>query len=657
MSRNPFAPSGPYTGQVSVDNLPIRDYAMVGDCHGSALISQDGSVDWCCLARFDAEPVFCRLLDVNRGGFLSIRPTIPFEVQRDYEPRTNVLRTVFTTREGELAVTDVMPTGRAHGAGIHDYVSLKAPHWLVRQVECRSGSVPVHVRCRPTVDWARRPTVLQRAADGLRVEGGPWLYSDFDLHVQGDMALAELRLQAGERRFVVIAAERAAQRPSAETVEHLLAVTRAFWEEWSDYCRYDGPCHDAVLRSALVLKMLTWAPSGAVVAAPTTSLPEQIGGERNWDYRFCWPRDATFMLYALAALGYSGEARRFSDFLTSSFRQSSPGLEILYGINGETELDEQVLEHLRGYAGSRPVRIGNAAHAQQQLDIYGQVLDWAYLNQTMGARLNQPQRQMLQSFAGFIADHWHEPGQGLWEMRGPARHHVYGKMMCWVALDRAVRLFGPEPRLERIREEIRQSVLQQGIDPATGGLRQAYGEPGTDAALLLAPLIGFPLKQETLEATVAGVERELQRGDYLARYVTEDGLSGGEGAFMICSFWMVNAKLLTGRVDEARQLFERLLQCGNDVGLYSEEIDPGSGAFLGNFPQAFTHLALIECAVNLQLCEEYGPDALQGTHADRALYSVEATSGPRALWAAFRKTGRIGRLWSSRQSKIPRQFD
>ncbi|MEX1028090.1 MAG: glycoside hydrolase family 15 protein [Candidatus Paceibacterota bacterium] len=631
--------------------LPIRDYALIGDCHGSALVSSHGSVDWCCLRRFDADPVFCRLLDAGKGGFFLIQPDEEFDVDREYLPQTNILRTTFhTQRGGRLEVTDFMPVGRQPGSGVHDYVTLNAPNWLVRIVQCKKGRVAVRVRYRPTVEFGRRTATLAVSPRGVLVDDGPSLYSELNFAVEGDLAKADVLLQEGDKIALTVTDAASDQPPRLEKIERLFNITQAFWQEWTDYCRYDGPYCQEVVRSALALKLLTYAPSGALVAAPTTSLPEEIGGERNWDYRYCWLRDATFTLYALSTLGYSGEARRFADFLQGCCKETRPRIQIMYGIGGETELTETSFEHFEGYRASGPVRIGNGAYSQQQLDVYGEVLDWAFLAQTLGHRFDRQGRQFLRELAGFVAAHWQEPGAGIWEMRGPQRHHVHGKIMCWVAIDRVLRMFGSDSALEQLRAEIEDSIQRQGINAETGSLRQAFGEPGTDAALLLTPLVGFPLSEKTLQATITAVEQTLRRGDYVHRYTGDDGLAGSEGAFLICSFWLVDAKLLAGQADEARELFERLLQCSNDVKLYSEEIDPDTHQFLGNFPQAFTHLALIQVASNFALYESRGLEALRGTHADRARYGVEATSGWRALWAAFKKTGRVGRLWSSRAS-------
>jgi GH15 family glucan-1,4-alpha-glucosidase len=632
---------------------PIRDYAAIGDCHGAALISLEGSVDWCCLGRFDADPALCRVLDAGRGGFLSITPPGERRTRRAYLPGTNILETRHATHWGEVAVTDFMPVGRSPEAGVHDYVTLAAPHWLVRVVECLSGRCQVDVRYRPTIDFARRPASLTSVRGRISSGPGPYLQHDLDFSLAGDVAESRFTLEAGERRHLVVSREPVDAVPLVDRVQRLREITSAFWEEWSQYCRYAGQYRDAVLRSALTLKLLTYSPSGAIIAAPTTSLPQEIGGTRNWDYRYCWLRDSAFTLYALADLGYSGEARAFARFVAGSCAATRPAAQIMYGIGGETALAEHLLEHLEGYSRSAPVRVGNAAVKQRQLDVCGEVLDWAHLYSRLGGRLDDRVKSFLAGLADLAAARWSEPDQGIWEVRRAPRHHVHGKIMAWVALDRAIRLLGDRQGWSGLRDTIRRSVEEHGIDPQTGGLTQAYGEPGADAALLTVPSVGFPLDDATFARTVATIEQRLRRGDYVLRYDTDDGIEGNEGAFLVCSFWLVDALLHLDRAAEARALFERLLAYASDVGLYSEEVDPTTHAFLGNFPQGFTHLALIESATNLLLYEKGGARALAGTHADRARFTVEATAGPFALWAAFRRSHRVGRLWRSRRSMMP----
>jgi alpha,alpha-trehalase len=632
---------------------PIRDYAVIGDCHGAALVSRDGSIDWCCLARFDAEPIFCGLLDEARGGAFAIAADQPAPSTRAYEPGTNVLVTTVRTAGGTFAITDFMPVGRTPGAGAHDYTGLTAPGCLVRVVEGLEGTSAVRVQYQPTSGYGRVPAELRQTEDGVAdAAGGPRLFTDVPVSLGVHGAVATFVLGQGDRRSFAVTPRDPAPgwRPR---IDDWLATTRAFWREWSEYCRYQGPYREAVLRSALALKLLTYAPTGAIAAAATTSLPEEIGGERNWDYRYCWLRDATFTLHALAALGYSGEARRFTEFLHRACAVTYPRLQIMYGIGYEATLAERRLDHLHGYCGSRPVRVGNGAYDQRQLDIYGEVLDAAWLHRALGGRFSNQEAAMLLSLADMAERHWHEPDQGLWEMRGPAHHHVHSKVMAWVAVDRALRLFGGSPARHATRQRIVDDVLAHGVDPRRGHLVQRYGSSEVDAALLVIPLLGFPVDEATLARTVAAIQHDLGEGPFVHRYRGGDGVAGGEGAFLICSFWLVDALLTLGRFEEACALFERLLACANDVGLYAEEIDPPTSAFLGNFPQAFTHLALIQSAALIALAQGGGQAALAGTHADRARRSVDATVGPRALWAAFKTFRRVGRLRSSTASVLP----
>lgn len=630
----------------------IRDYAAIGDCHGGALVARGGSVDWCCLRRFDADPVFCRLLDAERGGYFAVRPGCEHTIERAYAGPTNILRTVFSTSVGKFAVTDFMPLGRRPGARAHDYVTLAAPHWLVRVVEGLEGRVPLEVLYRPSVEFARRAAALRRSDGCIESDDGTCLYADLAFDLDGDAAIGHCTLAAGERRPLVVTAGPAQGWPPARAAA-LLEVTRAFWEEWIAYCRYRGPYREAVRRSALALKLLTYAPSGAIAAAMTTSLPEHIGGTRNWDYRFCWLRDATMTLYGLAALGYGGEARRFSEYLKKAIHRTWPKVQIMYGIDGETELAECTLEHLEGYRGSRPVRTGNEAYRQHQIDTYGEVLDWALLYRALGGRFDAGMRAVLEALVTIVGARWQDPDQGLWEMRGPPRHFVHGKLMSWAAVDRAIRLLGRRRNWEALRDRIAVQVRDCAIDPQAGQLRGAY-EPGIglDASLLLAPMLGFPVEPKIVAQTVDEVQRALGCGRFLRRYACPDGVEGEEGAFLICSFWMVDALLCTGREDQARALFEDLLGCANDVGLYAEEIDPVNGEFLGNFPQAFTHLALAGSAVTLDLHRRKGATALAGAHADRARRGVAAVLGWRAIVAAMIQCGRVGRLFASARSVL-----
>lgn len=632
---------------------PIRDYAAIGDCHGASLVGIDGGIGWCCLERLDAEPILWPLLDADKGGRFRIRPVAAeVRTQRSYLGATNILATTFATLGGTVRITDFMPVGRKRGTGPHNYVDLAAPCWLVRIVDCIAGRVPVQVEFKPRPGFRAGPAALRAIPRGLAHPDGPALYSDVTLPGGEEGADVTVDLSVGERRVFVLCPRPLDRGDPLDRVGTLLDTTRAYWAEWIGYCRYRGPYRSLVERSALALKLMTYAPTGAIVAALTTSLPEEIGGERNWDYRYCWLRDSCLTLYALAALGYSGEAGRFAEFLVRCCASTDPDLQIMYGIEGETRLDEHYLLHLDGYRGSRPVRVGNAAYEQRQLDVYGEILDWAALLDALGGRLDSRARSLLEHVADTVVGTWDQPEHGLWEMRGVPRHHVHGKVMSWIALDRAITLLGERDGWRRARDRIAEDIREQGLAPG-GYFRQSYDTDRTDAVLLRLPMLGFPADASQIRATVEAVMRELQVGNHVHRYRTDDGLSGYEGAFLICSFWLVDALLTIDRAEEARELFEGLAAAANDVGLYAEEIDPATDEFLGNFPQAFTHLALIGSAIHLELYAAGGRDNLEGGFAERARRSVEATFGWRALWASFKKLGRPGRILPSNRSTLP----
>ena len=631
---------------------PIRDYALIGDCHGAALVSRHGSMDWCALLRFDGDPVFFRLLDGERGGAWDFRVEGTVRTSQEYLSRTNILRTRFETQTGTLDVVDFMPVGRTRGASVHDYVTLNAPGWLIRRLECLEGSVDVTSRFAPrAAGFSTEPPKIRIEQDGLSCHGGMklWCHGKKSRLESGDAAI-KFDLRKGDRRSMVLTGTEALSDPR-EQADALFETTRAYWTEWAEYSRYRGPYEDAVWRSALALKLLTYAPTGALVAAPTTSLPEEIGGGRNWDYRFCWMRDATYALLALSVLGYSGEGRRFTEFLTRHCLREGSVMRIMYGIDGSPFLPERTLDHLSGYHQSRPVRVGNQAAEQRQLDVFGEVLDWAELRVCLGERLSADEAALFTGVADHVCRTWQEPDQGLWEIRGASRHFTQGKIMAWVTLDRAARLFGDRPIWRENREAILRAVEDEGCAGNPPYLAQSFGADGTDASLLRVPLLGLPLDDALLERTVRQVEAELKEGDFVYRYRVDDGLSGSEGAFIITSFWFVEALLTVGRGEEARALFENLLGHANHVGLFAEEIDPASGAFLGNFPQAFTHLSLISSAQLINLYERGGREALRGPNAGRARRLVGSTEGWKGLAYALVRNRKL-RLRSSRRSVL-----
>lgn len=628
---------------------PIEDYALIGDCHGAALVSRHGSIDWCAALRLDGDPVFFRLFDAGGGGGWTISAEGARSTSRQYLPRTNILCTRFETSSGVIEVLDFMPVGRTREAGTHDYVSLSAPGWIVRRLRCLSGDVRIRMTVSPRDAGFRTEPLASRLEGGcIRFSNGATLWTDGQCSATDDGVAVSLDLREGDCHDCVLTQVPPLFDPRTRA-DRLYETTRAYWSEWCEYARYRGPYEDAVRRSALALKLLTYAPTGAIVAAPTTSLPEEIGGNRNWDYRFSWIRDATFALFALAVLGYSAEADRFARFLRRNCLREGSTLRIMYGIDGEPFLAEKTLDHLDGYRSSRPVRVGNHAAEQRQIDVFGELLDWAQLRVALGSRLGVDERALLRGVADHVCDVWKLPDQGLWEMRCEPRHFTHGKVMAWVTLDRALDIFGPNAEWSRTRDEILAWILEHGCAGSPPHLVQSDRDRKSDAALLQVPLLGLPLDRDLLARTVREVERELRSDDVVYRYRGHDGLGGDEGAFFITSFWLVEAMVVVGRLDEAEALFESLLSKANDVGLYAEEVDVRTGSFLGNFPQAFTHLSLISSAALLQLCKDRGTKALIGTNADRAKRITGATAGARALaYALFRN--RKVRLRSSRKS-------
>jgi GH15 family glucan-1,4-alpha-glucosidase len=610
----------------------IRDYAAIGNCHGIALVNREGRVDWCALQSLDASPTCFRLLDEGVGGYLDLRPAQAFESARRYLPHTNVLETTFTTASGVATLTDFMPLGRHPEAGDDDVVRLQALPWLVRVLHVGEGELGIELDALPGVAWGTCAPDIRRVPHGISWEGGT-LLCDRPVEVQAGRGRGMVRLRAGERmRVVLMAGQCAAPEEVLSRLDRLLDITVAYWRAWIGRCGYKGSYTAAVERSALVLKLLTYAPSGAIVAAATTSLPEALGGERNWDYRLSWVRDSTLTQFALSALGYHAEPEAFCRFLFDCGAGAIFPTQIVYGIRGELDLTERELPHLRGYRGSRPVRVGNAAHRQRQFDVYGEVMDWLMLRRELGGSLSASERALLQRTADYVAAHWREPGQGFWEERDEPRHFVYGKMMCWVALDRAQALLGCRD-YEAVMQAIVHDVHRRGIAPK-GYLRKRYDSDDIDAVALRAPTLDFPLPPGCLRATLDEVIAQLATPRGVYRYRGVDGLDGEEGTFVACGFWLVDTLLFEGRTRQARTWFETMLAQANDVGLYAEEIDPADGCFLGNVPQALSHLALIHGAALLELFEHGGPDVLQGTHADRVQHAMRMMDGVRRARAA-----------------------
>jgi len=594
---------------------PIRDYALVGDGRTGALIARDGSVDWLCLPNVDSPTIFARVLDAERGGSFRLEPTEPFESERRYLEDSNVLETTFSTAQGRVRITDAMT--------LTDITRISPMRELVRKVEALAGTVPLAWSFEPRFGYGQSETAIERRF-------GRWFaHSGADAAVLGvcdadegellDGAVrGELRVRAGESALLSVAAanKEPAVIPGRDDSERRLERTVRFWPQWVSQIRYDGTWREAVVRSVLALKLLTFAPSGAIVAAPTASLPEWIGGERNWDYRFTWLRDASWTLDAMLRLGFHEEAHAFFWWLMHASRLTQPRLQILYRIDGSVHTDERELPHLAGYHGSAPVRVGNGASSQVQLDLYGGVLEAISLYAGEVGRLDGDTGKEVAKIADYVASHWRDRDNGIWEVRSERTHFTQSKALCWVALDRACALAekGLIPdRRERWREaadEVRAFVDEEGWDDERRTYVRATDLRELDASLLTLALLEYhDPDDERIRGTVAAVERELRHGPYVYRYLGLDGVSGDEGAFLTCSFWLVDAYARTGRLADAHALMDELVGLANDVGLFSEEIDPASGEFLGNFPQGLTHLALVNAAVSIADAESGKRDA------------------------------------------------
>lgn len=593
----------------------IEEYALIGDCRSAGLVARNGSLDWLCLPRFDSDACFAGILGTHDNGFWKIAPILPLTaVQRRYREGTLTLETRHTCAEGTILITDVMPVGPT---------AMKNTPSVVRVVSGVEGEVRVRSEIAlrfnygKTVPWVQRAT--GESGGGIQAVAGPdlvRLWTTAPLVGENLRTTSDMVIRPGDRVPFVLrwAPSWTPEASSPIDPERALAESDAHWQQWSQCCNTEGPYAHIVRRSLLTLKALTFQPTGGIVAAPTTSLPECIGTTRNWDYRYCWLRDAAFTLYALMSVGFRDEALAWRDWLLRAAAGAPEQLQIMYGVAGERRLEELELPWLAGYENSRPVRIGNGAAEQLQLDVYGELAGTLYLARNMG----------LDGAAGWALERallrhlekaWREPDHGIWEVRGPRRHFVHSKVMCWLAFDRGVKsierwgLSGPLDRWRALRDEIHADICTSGIDRATGAFVQCYGSTEPDASLLLLPMVGFlPPDDPRIVSTVLSIEKRLLINGFIQRYVTKahvDGLPEGEGAFLACSFWFVDALALIGRRDDARAHFERLLGLLNDVGLLAEEYDPVTRRMLGNFPQALSHVALINSAHNLS--REEGP--------------------------------------------------
>ncbi len=600
-------------GQASCVALLIGDYAMIGDRQSAALVGNDGSIDWFCAPRFDSPACFAALVGTADNGRWLVAPADPVvATQRRYVGDTMTLETTFACASGTVALTDVMVEGGA-------------PR-IVRTVRCVAGRVAMRMELVIRFDYGSVVPWVRRTDGGLVAVGGPdglRLASDVALEPRGLTTVAAFTLVAAESVGFELASFRSYEAlPAARAPDHAVARTEADWHAWSADCKYAGDYRPLVMRSLVTLNALTYPPTGGIVAAPTTSLPETIGGVRNWDYRYCWLRDATFTLYSLMSAGERASAERWRRWLLRAIAGDPRQLQIVYGLLGQRRIPESDLDWLGGYEGSKPVRLGNGADGQFQLDVYGEVVDLLFHARRLGLPADENEWPLVRAIVCEVERRWREPDRGLWEMRGEPRHFTHSKVMAWVALDRAVRSIeeerfaGPLERWRAVRDEIHGDVCAHGYDPELGSFVQSYGSKALDASCLLLGQVGFVAADDPRFAgTVAAIVRELDADGFVLRYRAEaassDDLPGREGAFLACSFWLVDALVLLGRRDEARALFERLAALVNDVGLLSEEYDAQSKRLVGNFPQAFSHVGLINSAFNL--AQASGPAVRRAT--------------------------------------------
>ncbi|MBV9601367.1 MAG: glycoside hydrolase family 15 protein [Chloroflexi bacterium] len=594
-----------------MENLPIADYALLSDCRSAALVSRGGSVDWLCAPRFDAGSVFSRLLD-RVAGHWSIHPVDAASVSRRYLPETMVLETIFRTATGTLRLVDAMALGM--GERGHD-LGLASPGALVRQGTCLEGTLEVEMEFAPRPEYGIVHPLLAPVEGGLIARGGAdVLVLSLPTPIAIDRSTARVRLAMTAGQTIGFALRHCSSwEPTAGTwdqdqIAASLEDTIAGWRSWSAiHQQYEGPWRDQVHHSGRVLQALSFRPTGAIVAAPTTSLPESVGGERNWDYRYTWVRDASLTLQALWVAACPDEAELFFGWMANAVAgqlEQGMDLQIMFGIGGEHDLSERSLQHLAGWRGSRPVRVGNGAWDQRQLDVYGELLGAArLLADHLGGLLPSARRFLVQA-AEAAAARWREPDQGIWEVRGGPRDFLYSKLMCWAALDCAISLADQLGAAERAaawtstREEIRQAILERGWSERAGAFTQSFGSDDLDASALMMPIVGFlPGDDPRMRATIDAIADRLtdERG-LVYRYRAHDGLAGDEGTFLLCTFWLAQAQALAGELSRARATFERAIAYANDVGLLAEEVDPGNGELLGNFPQAFSHIGLINAA-------------------------------------------------------------
>ena len=584
---------------------PISDYGVIGDMHTAALVGLDGSIDWYCAPRFDSPSVFAALLDSQKGGRFQLSPTGKFTTKQSYEGETNVLATTFDSQEGRIKLTDFMPCFMEKG-------ELKGFHELHRIVDCLEGDPGLRITFQPRFNYARGNTIIRETRDGCLARNQRHhisLASSVKLLVSDkNLLVNDFRLSRGQRIVLVLKWGNSSPTLAARyETSRKLSKTVSYWKRWVGHVKYQGPYRTHVVRSCLVLKMLQYAPTGAMVAAVTTSLPESIGTLRNWDYRYSWIRDNALSVWALSEAGATREALDYTRWMINVRRHSKERLQIMMGIGGEREIPEITLDHLEGYRRSSPVRVGNAAYKQLQLDIYGILADsMYYLHRALGWTTKQVYENLVKYSADQAAAEWEKPDSGIWEMR-QARSFVESKMWCYVALDRAIKIareLGYNEdwrRWEPVKKKIKNQILTNGWSTKKKAFTMVLGGDDLDAANLLMPLVGFlPARDPKMTSTIQRIREELSKGDLVYRYNVDDGQLGKEGAFTVCSFWMVDCLTRLGKLSEAEELLNQLLKRANHLGLYSEEIDPVTGEALGNFPQAYTHMGLITASVRLE---------------------------------------------------------
>jgi GH15 family glucan-1,4-alpha-glucosidase len=605
---------------------PIESYGVIGDLQSVALVSVNGSIDWCCLPRFDSPSVFGRILDAEKGGYFRISALQDGRLKQMYLPDTNVLLTRFLSADGVGEVADFMPVHEGSGG-----ITPARTRQIIRIAKSVRRTVKFRLECFPAFDYARERHTIEQHEWGVRFRTPvAWLdlVTQIKLQVDGNGVFAEFELSPNQTATFALRYNDGDLQPVDG--DKLLTETVRYWRSWLTHCKYTGRWREMVTRSALALKLLTYAPTGAIVAAATCSLPEEIGGERNWDYRYTWVRDAAFSVYALMRLGYTDEAGAFTRFMqacTVEEERVNGPLNVLYGIDGRHDVTEFTLDHFEGYCGSKPVRVGNAAAHHLQLDIYGELMDSVYLYDKYGSPLSYEMWLQVERMLDWVAQNWDRADRSIWEVRGPVQQFTYSKLQCWVALDRGLRLASKrsfpvgEHDWQAARDTIYRKIMTEGWNPQLRTFVQYFGADAVDASSLMFPLLLFVSPTDPrMESTIDAIRRELVSDSLVYRYdvgkAARDGLPGGEGTFSICTFWLVEALTRAGHIEEAQFLFEKMLTYANHLGLFGEQLSPG-GQMLGNFPQAFTHLGLISAAYNLDKRLDNAKQTVMGAHATR----------------------------------------